>query len=266
MLPAEKNAQAQPVMQLILDEARRRTLRLIDLPEGESLDLQVVEDKPYGAANWYLGNYRSRLELNISRPMNLFGLVYQMAHEGYPGHHAEFSIKESGIYRATGCVEQSLSLIGPQLVISEGLALLASEIIFSAQELADWAAEHLLPLVELDPTEVDLLRLIEGSRSFMLDDIGSNLELLLESGQSQAQALDYALAYTPYSFELLEKFCSFSKSPLMRIYTFAYSQGKKLLRPLMQSERCKEYLCRLLSEQTVPEDVRAWGQSGVDAT
>jgi hypothetical protein len=49
-----------PVCDLALQETRRRTRALFDLPPGEEVSLNLVKDQPWYAYNWYLGDYRSR--------------------------------------------------------------------------------------------------------------------------------------------------------------------------------------------------------------
>src|SRR5206468_2026015 len=42
-----------PLLDRIAAEARRRTAAHLPLPEGESIELALVRDQPWGAYNWY---------------------------------------------------------------------------------------------------------------------------------------------------------------------------------------------------------------------
>ena len=84
-----------PVFHLALRETRRRTQELFDLPPGENLTLQLVQDQPWGAYNWYLGEFRSRVDLNTDVPVKAHWAVPLIAHEAYAGHHTEHAIKEN---------------------------------------------------------------------------------------------------------------------------------------------------------------------------
>lgn len=95
----------------VLSEVRKRTQTFFDLPEGEGIEIHTVTGKKRGAANWYLGNFRSLMELNIDLPINLFSLLHLMSHEVYPRHHTEFSLKEKYLLRELKYSEQLIFII-----------------------------------------------------------------------------------------------------------------------------------------------------------
>ena len=112
---------------------------MFTLPEGEEVALQIVEGQPWSAYNWYLGDYRSRVEVNTDLPVRANSMLGLMTHEGYPGHHTEHAIKEQLLYRRQGHAEACVQLInGPECVISEGLADLARDVVFTEPELVAW--------------------------------------------------------------------------------------------------------------------------------
>ncbi|MHA1461436.1 MAG: hypothetical protein ACTSO8_08140 [Promethearchaeota archaeon] len=50
-------------------------------------------------------------------------LLLFASHEGYPGHHTEFSIKEQRLYQELNQFEHSILILhSPKLIISEGIA------------------------------------------------------------------------------------------------------------------------------------------------
>lgn len=257
-LPPNRADLVLPILHRILAEARHRTQHFVELPAEAALELHPVHDKPYGAANWYLGGFRSRLEINLDRPVNLFGLLYQMCHEGYPGHHTEFALKERSLYQGLGYVEQSMFIIGPQLVIAEGIASLAVDMIFTADEVADWLKVMILEMLGIAVDDVDLPKLVRAISAISLDDLGNNLVMMLRSGYTEAAIVEYALAYTPFAEEHVRKSLQSLQAPLRQIYTCTYFHGKRILQPLLQGDDRRQVFRRLLTEQVYPSLVETW--------
>jgi hypothetical protein len=57
------------------------------------------------------------------------------SHEGYPGHHTEFILKEQHLYREQNQFEHSILILhSPKLIISEGIANNAISVLFSDEE------------------------------------------------------------------------------------------------------------------------------------
>jgi hypothetical protein len=246
-----------PFMKRMLAEARQRTKAILNLPEGEELLLVPKREVNYGAANWYQGTYRSRLELNLDRPVFLPNLLYQMCHEAYPGHHTESCMKERHLFHEKGYLEQSVFFaLGPQVVIAEGIASLAAEMIFSSAEAADWIRHEIPPQVGKNVLDVDLELIMDAFMISGGDDLGSNLSTLFEAGRSEAEVIEYALAYTPFSHEQVNSLLPWLKSPLARLYSFTYSHGKRLMQPLLKSADRTDNIRMLLTEQLTPGMIR----------
>ena len=122
---------ARAVVDVILPELRARTAEIVDLPPEESIEIEMVSDKPWSGYNWYLGHGRSRIELNTDLPIHAFRLTELLVHEGYPGHHTEHTLKER-LYTVEGFGEHAFQLINtPECLISEGIATMAEEMIFT---------------------------------------------------------------------------------------------------------------------------------------
>ena len=83
----EKVGIIENIIEDVLLELRKRTKNLFDLPIAEEVEVSIVTEKNWGAANWYLGDFSSLMELNIDYPVDLFSLVTLLCHEIYPGHH-----------------------------------------------------------------------------------------------------------------------------------------------------------------------------------
>src|SRR5215472_16182917 len=186
-LAQEKSGLLLNFMQRAAAEARRRTQTFVNLPVDEGVEMQTVSDQVYMGENWYMGNYRSRVELNTDLPTDLNGLMNLMCHEGYPGHHTEFVLKEQHLFRERGYIEQAIfPMISPQSVISEGIATLACEMIFTPEEEEQWLAEHVYPEAGIEPDTIDITKLRKAEE--LLDyPVGGNAAFLLHEGRSDEE-------------------------------------------------------------------------------
>jgi hypothetical protein len=126
--------QVEGTLAAVIDEARAWTERLVELPEGEGVDLEIVHDKSWMAFCGYLGDLRSRIAVNVDLPMSGIELLRLAIHETYAGHHAERCIKEQVLVRGRGLLEETLVLIPtPQALVAEGIAELAPEVLLDGQ-------------------------------------------------------------------------------------------------------------------------------------
>ena len=89
---------ATPIIKRLANDLRTRTRQRFHLPPDESCEYEFVSEKPWGAYNWYLGNYKSRIDFNLDYPIRIYTLPNFITHEAYPGHHTEHSIKEHRHY------------------------------------------------------------------------------------------------------------------------------------------------------------------------
>ncbi len=130
------------------------------LPQKECIVLELVKNKDevkWSYYNWYLGNFCSRIEVNPNYNMYWTAFLSGAAHEGYPGHHTEFSIKERALYRELNQFEHSILLLhSPKLIISEGIADLAEKVLFSNREAVEISLRELCP----DSSNEDSLEII----------------------------------------------------------------------------------------------------------
>ncbi len=123
IVPADR---IEPLIRHVLEEARRWTSDLVELPDGEAVALEFVRGKPWLAFNDYLGDLHSRMAINLDLPNMVLELVRLTIHESYPGHHAERCLKDQLLVRDRGLQEESIVLVPtPQSLVSEGIAELA---------------------------------------------------------------------------------------------------------------------------------------------
>jgi len=134
-----------------LNITRERTKELFVnlLPQKERIVLELVKNNnevKWAYYNWYLGNLRSRIEVDPNYNMYWTGLLAAAAHEGYPGHHTEFIAKEQRLYRELNQFEHSILLLhSPKLILSEGIADLAVKMLFSNREAVEIGLRELCP-------------------------------------------------------------------------------------------------------------------------
>jgi hypothetical protein len=250
--------QIVPVFDRALQEARRRTLATIDLPAGEEVTLHLVAEQPWGAYNWYLGAYRSRIEINTDLPVRVDVAIPLMTHEAYPGHHTEHAIKEDRLYRQGERAEHAIQLLlAPECVISEGLANLAWRILFDEAQLASFLRDELLPLAGL---QVDVDLFLRYRRAWKaLSGVGDNAALLLHrEGRPPDEVQSYLERYGLLTPKEAAQFMKFMQNPLFRSYGFNYGMGEVLLAPLLEGPEATANFRRLLSEPLTPSQVRQW--------
>jgi len=214
-LPREKMGLLVGIMEQMMGEVCRRTQAFVELPEGEAIEIQVVSDKHYGGACWYLGNYRSHIDVNTDLPVSLNSLVNLVCHEGYPGHHTEAILKEQQLYRQRGHIDQAIVLLmSPHCLISEGIATLASEMIFAPGEIERWLAEQVYPKVGIETDDIDIMKLERAKE--LLEGVWGNAAFLLYEGRPDAEVMQYMLIPE----EEVPKYVEFLKVPFAESYVF----------------------------------------------
>jgi hypothetical protein len=236
-------------------ETRRRTATLIDLPDDESVEIKLAKGQPWSAYNWYLGNGRSLIEFNTDLPLQAPGLIGTFAHEGYPGHHTEATLKEIRLYKRQGYAEQAAMLLhSPAAVIAEGIATTALEMIFPGGSHHEWNLNVAFPATNLsiEPDMADRLREIaEASKPLLY--VSGNAAILYHSGRlNREQTIDYLRTYGLSSPSRAAKSFSFLSHPLFRSYVFTYSVGYDLI--AATADPPKTFL-RLLTEQVLPSQL-----------
>jgi hypothetical protein len=233
---------------------------MVDLPAGESIEIQMVSDQPWSGYNWYLGHGRSRVDLNTDLPIHAFRLTDLLAHEGYPGHHTEHTLKER-LYTVDGFGEHALQLINtPECVISEGIATAAEGMVFSPAELARFRREQVYPTagITADPEReiaigvaVRTLRAVAGNAALLLHEEGATEDAVT------AYLQRYALATEAEARQRLR----FISDPLWRAYIFTYHVGYDIIMGWLGDTHGYERRRRfrtLLTEQIYPSQVVDW--------
>jgi hypothetical protein len=236
----------------LADDLRERTVRLWGLPEGERIDFELVEDKPWSGFNYYLGGLRSRVAINTDLPVLSTGLAHLVAHEAYPGHHTEHTRKEVGLVRGRRHLEETIFLVGtPQCLIAEGLADLGLEVAIGRRP-EEVIAGHLRPLgIPYDAQVVaatsdagELLGAVRGNAGLLLHDRGIDADAVI----------DYVARWSLMSRPRAEKAVEFLADPTWRAYVYCYIEGLALCRRFVKGDPAR--FERLISDQLTPADLR----------
>jgi len=226
---------AVPVLTDLLPVLRERTAALLELPAGEELSIDPVRDEPWWAFNYYLGDLRSRVVLNIDVPTTGLDLVHLVGHEVYPGHHTEHAVKEQLLIREQGLIEEGIQLVPtPQAVLSEGIAEAGIDIV-----LDDDARERLYAILRgrglelVNPVLAErITRAVEPLRG-----VGVDVALMIhEDGASVEEAEAYTEKWSLMTPEQAKHSVSFVTDPTWRAYVITYSAGRDLCRAYIDGD------------------------------
>lgn len=229
------------------------------LPDTETVVYEVVTDKPWSGFNYYEGDYRSRVAVNIDLKQQMSHLPALIAHESYPGHHTEHCRKEAGLVAGLGQAEQTIFLVNtPQCLMAEGLADLA---LYAAvgPGWGRWAQE----------IYADLGLRFEGERAAALAAARADLAgvrqdaalMLHDEGRDADDVAAFLKRWLLVDDTRARQMLRFLSSPLWRAYTSTYVEGYRLLRTWLDSRPegvgLTERFGKLLDEPLIPSALRA---------
>jgi hypothetical protein len=249
----------QELLPLISDKLRELTRQKFDLPEDESFVVEFVSNQPWGAYNWYLGNSKSRIEINTDQPTRISFLPDLIAHEGYPGHHTDLSIKQKKLVQKLKYYEFTVNLLNaPSAVTAEGIATTALRTLLTDDELEEWFREELLPsanMTYIDPKPI----LAMNNASGKMNGLSGNAAFMLHDQQkSEAEISQYLQRHGLSTEKEAGQTIKFISNPLYRSYIFTYHVGHDLLEDLFAKGNRDAYFKRLLEEPVTPSQIKHW--------
>jgi hypothetical protein len=258
-------ARAEPLLHVIIAELRRRTQARFPLPDGESFELRIVVNQPWSAYNWYLGDFHSRIDVNTDLPLHVTGLVNLLAHEGYPGHHTEHSLKEARLARERGYPEFRVTpLYGPSSALSEGIAMRAASVVLADEEWVAWHADELFPRAGLGHLDAAREHAIIKASDALEAVFGNAAMLLHERGASPDEVIAYLRRYGLMRDEEARQSLRFLTPRLDAAYAFNYYYGAGLLDALFAARgEAEPWFARLLTEPVTLGQVRTWIAGGM---
>ncbi len=238
---------------------RDRVRAQFPLADSETIEYEIVTDKPWSGFNYYHGDYKSTVAVNADLKQQMSNLPRLVAHESYPGHHTEHCRKEAGLVAGLGQYEQTIFLVNtPQCLMAEGLADLA---LYAAigPDWGPWAAEIYADLgLRFDGARAQAV----SEAAAALADVRQDAALMLHD---EHRDVDDVVAFLQRWLLVDDKrarqMLRFLSSPLWRAYTSTYVEGYRLLRAWLDDAPAgttrTERFGRLLDEPLIPSTLRA---------
>jgi len=242
-------------LHVALETARTATAPFVHLPPGESFEAVLVTDKPWGAYNWYLGDYKSRIELNTDLPTELNGLLGTMCHEGYPGHHVYNVLLEEKLVRGKGWVEYMVyPLYSPQSLLAEGTANVGIDVVFTDDARRRALTDVLAPVAGVPTDAVLALDTVRHAMKPLAYVNGEAARMLLDEGRPDAEVAAFIRKWGLVSEDRANKSVAFAKT--YRSYVFNYSLGEDIVRMWIGSgpDRAERFFA-ILDRPVVPSDL-----------
>ncbi len=247
--------QVVPAIRGSAERFRVVTRRDFDLPDDEGIDWEEVHDRPWGAYAEYLGERRTRIQVNVDLPNEVSGVAFLASHEAYPGHHVDHIVKAHSLIMAAGLGEATLRTMGtPEAVIAEGLADVAREVVMSDRELeaelrriggdvgvdGDWGAAVAM----------------RGAFMSLLSAQGNAGIMLHHDGRPTREVRAYLADVGLVADDRLDHLMRVLADPVGGMI-FPYAEGARLIRPWLEVQGQTSGFWRLLSEQLSPAVLQA---------
>jgi len=254
-VPAERIV---PLVGEVVALLRDRAAAIVELPDGEGVELEAVHDEPWWAFNYYEGALRSRVVVNVDTLTTTDDLTELAAHEVYPGHHTERAVKEQLLVREQGLLGEAIQLVPtPQSLVAEGIAETGPGLV-----LDDGTRAALSDLFEHEglPWDPRLGWEIREART-PLRGIGVDAALLLhEGGASEDEAKAHVTRWALSTPEQAAQSVRFVTDPTWRAYTITYSAGRRLCGAYVAGDPAR--VRRLLTEEVRVGELLAAVSSG----
>ncbi len=220
---------------LKITEKRTKELFINLLPENEHILLDLTQEKnnnkiKWTCYEWYLGNYNSRIEVNPKFNMYWNALLMYSAHEGYPGHHTEFSIKEWVLYRKLNQFEHSILLMNsPKLIISEGIADLAINILFSYRDQVEIGLNEFCPDVSKEVSIETMIAQYKARSKLMLFWYNFAYHALIDN-YTDEELFSYGKNFEIFGEDDLRNQIKRLNDPVYSKNAFTYNLGKNIIK------------------------------------
>jgi hypothetical protein len=256
LVPVE---QVERMVAAVIEEARVWTRGLVELPDGEGVELEIVRDEPWMAFCEYLGDLRSLISVNLDLPLSALEVLRIAMHETYPGHHAERAGKEHLLVRGRGLLEETIVMVPtPQSLVSEGIAGLAPNVVLEGD-----GGSALTAVVRDAGVELDLPHALAVGRAHepcRWAEVNAAL-MLHEAGASEAEVRAYLERWGLMTPKLSAHLIRFLNEPTSRTYMITYAAGRELCGSWVAGD--PERFRRLLTEQVRVRDLLESQDAGV---
>jgi hypothetical protein len=139
---AVSDTRVVPAFLAAVTACRTRVGRHISLPDTERVAAEAARDFGSEARAVYQGDFRTRIAIDVSGPIDLARLVWLAAHEAYPGHHTQHVLADGECVLVRGWRERALHpVFGPHLLWSEGLAEAGAALLLDGEVYEDVCRE-----------------------------------------------------------------------------------------------------------------------------
>jgi len=203
------------------------------LPKKERILIELAKDNNNTEAKWayyewYLGNFRSRIEINPQYNMYWSVFLSAAAHEGYPGHHMNFVLNEQRLYQELNQFEHSILMLkSPKLVICEGIGDLAVNVLFSYKEQAEIGLQFCLNETKEDNIENLIMQnRVKAKQSLFWYNLAYHA---LFDEWSEEKLIRYATNFEVLSQKSIKNILKLIFDPAHSTTAFLYNLGSKLL-------------------------------------
>ncbi|MFR9729972.1 DUF885 domain-containing protein [Saccharopolyspora sp. MS10] len=238
----------------LADALRARVRASPGLPVQERVDLRLVRGRPWSALHRYRGGFRSLVAVDSDRDPWAGRLPALVAHETYPGHHAEHCRKELSLVDRRGWAEHGVALRDtPQALLAEGIADLGLRIAVGPG-WGRWAEDVLAEVgVALDGERAERVR----EALFALRRVRSDAALLLHrDGARPEEVVGYLRRWALLPAERARRFVRYIADPRRRCGVVAYVEGARLVRDRLDAVPGPETVRQLLDEPWTAERLR----------
>jgi len=245
---------------LQITEKRTKELFINLLPENEQILLDLTQEKnnnkiKWACYEWYLGNYNSRIEVNPKFNMYWTVLLMYSAHEGYPGHHTEFSVKEQALYRDLYQFEHSIFLLNsPKLIISEGIADLAINVLFSFRDQVEIGLNEFCPDMSKEDSLEAMIAQFEVRDKLRLFWYNFAYHALIDN-YTDEELISYGKNYELFGEDDLRNQIKRIKDPLYSKNAFTYNLGTNIIKKKYGKFPSVKDFRYLLTNPILPSDM-----------
>jgi hypothetical protein len=223
------------VIDLAIEECRKRSAQHISLPASENFTLEYVKDKNWSGYNWYQGENISLMQINLDFTVKIDRAIGLGCHEGYPGHHVWNVLVENRLLKEKGWIEFSVfPLFSPEGLIGEGSANYGVELAFPGEEKIKYEREVLFPLAGLDPEKAGVLDKLNKLTTKLSHATTATAQLYLDGKISRDEAIEQRRKYSLTSRERAEQSVGFIEQ--YRSYVLNYSLGKDIVKTYIEQQ------------------------------
>src|SRR5262249_19947831 len=176
-----------------------------------------------------------------------------VAHETYPGHHAEHAWKETLLVDGDGYLEESIFLVGtPQALVSEGVAMLALDVALGGD--VDSVAQRVFADIgfDYDVWTSGAVRAFDDALGGLRVNAARKLHV---DGCPRDEAIAYVERWGLKTREHASGLVDFVTHPTWRAYASCYTSGRELCGRFVTGD--VQRFRRLLTEQFTTSDLVA---------